>query len=543
MIEKLYIENYKIIKKSELDFNSHMNIFVGENDSGKSTILEALSIITSGRLHYIPFNRQITPSLFNFECRSQYISAIKDKKRAEPPMIIIEAYWSKDDNPRFRGKNNSLDIDVPGVRVTVEFDEAYSQLYKSMLDKGNIADIPVELYKVEFKGFNGEVFPFRLSSIHSIFIDASHKDYSSTLNTFLNNSIEDILSPEDKVSLSREYSEQRTVFRDNLHLKKLADDFSRNSNFDERDISIILKDINPEMWIRQMTLSVDKIPFENMGFGTQNIIKSELVLQNIDETSNVILIEEPENNLSYANMAKLINCIEKTENKQIFIATHSSYVANKLSLNNLFLLYNGTARPFSGLSNEVIHYFKKLPGYNTLRVILANKVILVEGPTDELILQRAYKDLYQKLPIEDGIDVIVVESLAFKRYCEIAIALKKKIYIITDNDGNKDKLREKYKDYIDNSYVKICYEPDEKFHTIEPSILNVNCHNGIPDQKFVNIVYKGNKSNKKEKISFDFLSQFMQKNKTEWALRVFDAEDNICYPEYITDVLQKINQD
>ena len=537
MIEKLCIENYKIIKRLELDFNSHINIFVGENDSGKSTILEALSIITSGRLHYVPFNRQITPSLFNFECRNQYISEIRNGENPEPPMIIIEAYWNEK-NSRFRGKNNSLGIDTPGVRVTVEFDEAYSKLYKSMLDKGNIADVPVELYKVEFKGFNGEAFPFRLSPVHSVFIDASHKDYSSTLNTFVNNSIEDILSPEDKVFLSREYSEQRNNFKGNSHLKKLADNFSKNSDFDEHDISIILKDINPEMWIRQMTLAVDQIPFENMGFGTQNIIKSELVLRNIDEASNIILIEEPENNLSYANMAKFINCIEKTENKQIFIATHSSYVANKLALNNLFLLYNGVAHPFSGLSNEVIQYFKKLPGYNTLRVILANKVILVEGPTDELILQRAYKDRYQKIPIEDGIDVIVVESLAFKRYCEIAIALKKKIYIVTDNDGNKGKLRKKYKEYIDSPYIKIFYEPNEKLHTIEPSILNVNCHNGMPDQKFVNIVYKGSQSN----IDFDLLNEFMQKNKTEWALRVFDAEENICYPEYIENALQEVNQ-
>ena len=321
MIEKLCIENYKIIKRLELDFNSHINIFVGENDSGKSTILEALSIITSGRLHYVPFNRQITPSLFNFECRNQYISEIRNGENPEPPMIIIEAYWNEK-NSRFRGKNNSLGIDTPGVRVTVEFDEAYSQLYKSMLDKGNIADVPVELYKVEFKGFNGEAFPFRLSPVHSVFIDASHKDYSSTLNTFVNNSIEDILSPEDKVFLSREYSEQRNNFKGNSHLKELADNFSKNSDFDEHDISIILKDINPEMWIRQMTLAVDQIPFENMGFGTQNIIKSELVLRNIDEASNIILIEVPENNLSYANMAKFINCIEKTE------------VNCKLNLNN-----------------------------------------------------------------------------------------------------------------------------------------------------------------------------------------------------------------
>jgi predicted ATP-dependent endonuclease of OLD family len=32
----------------------------------------------------------------------------------------------------------------------------------------------------------------------------------------------------------------------------------------------------------------------------------------------------------------------------------------------------------------------KLPGYDTLRLILCNKAILVEGPSDELIVQKAY---------------------------------------------------------------------------------------------------------------------------------------------------------
>lgn len=74
--------------------------------------------------------------------------------------------------------------------------------------------------------------------------------------------------------------------------------------------------------------------------------------------------------------------------------------------------------------------------------MLAEKIILVEGPTDELIVQRAYLDMYGKLPAADGIDIIVVGSVAFKRYCDIAILLNKKVVIITDNDGCiKEKLK------------------------------------------------------------------------------------------------------
>jgi len=39
--------------------------------------------------------------------------------------------------------------------------------------------------------------------------------------------------------------------------------------------------------------------------------------------------------------------------------------------------------------HDTYNYFIKLPGFNTLRVLLANKIILVEGPADELIIQSS----------------------------------------------------------------------------------------------------------------------------------------------------------
>lgn len=52
-------------------------------------------------------------------------------------------------------------------------------------------------------------------------------------------------------------------------------------------------------------------------------MKIELALQNNKDTVSTLIIEEPENNLSYTNMAKLIFKIEENKDKQIFIATHS----------------------------------------------------------------------------------------------------------------------------------------------------------------------------------------------------------------------------
>ena len=48
-IKKLLIQNYKRFKSIEIDINPDTNIFVGENDSGKTTIWEALIMVLTGK--------------------------------------------------------------------------------------------------------------------------------------------------------------------------------------------------------------------------------------------------------------------------------------------------------------------------------------------------------------------------------------------------------------------------------------------------------------------------------------------------------------
>lgn len=540
MIKKLLIKNFKSVNELTIELNPKINIFVGENDSGKSTILEALSIITTGRLHFYPFERQIKANLFNVDIRREYIKEIAEGKNSEPPKIIIEAYLDDNIDPKISGKNNEQHENVPGIRMVVEMDREYSEVYKQMLSSNSVYDIPVELYKVSYNYFSGsEKVIFRFSPLKSVFIDAAHKDYSYMVDKFINTSINDILDQQDKIELSREYRNARYKFKEAEQVKKLNKEVAEKNKFDDRKVSIDLNETRVDSWIEQMTVVVEDTPFEYVGFGTQNTIKSELALENSADKINIIIMEEPENNLSYTNMAKLIERVEATAGKQIFIATHSSYVANKLDLNNLFLVNEGSAKAFSKLDKDTVNYFKKLPGYNTLRVVLAEKVIFVEGPTDELILQRAYMDMKGHLPIKDGIDIIVVDSLAFKKYCAIAVMIGKQISIVTDNDGNIKGLKERYSDYIDNPLTRFFYEKNETFNTLEPSVLNANCEDdGVPTTKFKNIV---NRKSKNVQLSFEEMSSFMQKHKTEWAMRVFDSEEKIEYPEYIIDAINQYN--
>lgn len=348
--------------------------------------------------------------------------------------------------------------------------------------------------------------------------------------------MEQFLSNEDKVMLRSEYRKSIMNFNKMPNIQELNSKLKQNVKLNEKSISINLKEENVDNWKEDIEIAVDNIPFDNIGFGSRNSMKIELALKNNKDTVSTLIIEEPENNLSYTNMAKLISKIEENKDKQIFIATHSSYIANKLDLQNIHIVHNGNVNSLQNLDDDTRNYFKKLPGFDTLRVILANKVILVEGPADDLIIQRAYKDKYNKLPINGGIDIIAVNALAFKRYCDIAILVNKNITIVTDNDGNiNENIIQKYKGYMDKRNIKICYEKDQTLNTLEPSILAANTINGKISEDFIDGISKNGSMKAK---SYEEVKKFMEHNKTEWSMRIFDYDKNIKYPQYILDAIE-----
>lgn len=536
-IKKLLIKNYKSIDYAVIKLNDDVNIFVGENDSGKSTILEALSIVTTSKLNGIPFDKQVKANMFNQNIRQKYKDSCNNSQNVmEPPEIIIEIYLDLEDQT-YAGSNNELREDCTGIRMKLSLNTEYAEAYKQMLIKKEIYDIPIELYSVSYRYFNSDPVIYRFSPVKAVFIDTTRKNYSNMVDRFVTDNITAYLNSQEQTDLSTAYRKSRHSFQENSVVSKLNELIKQNVRMNSKEVEIDLREDVVDEWKRQMSVMVENIPFENLGFGTQNSIKIELAIRNSKDQINVVLMEEPENNLSYTNMAKLINHIVESGEKQVFVSTHSSYIANKLDLGKLFLLQNGKIEPMSALPEATKNYFKKLPGYDTLRIILAEKVILVEGATDELIIQRAYLDEYGKLPIADGIDVIVVDSLAFKRYCDIAVMMGKRAVIVTDNDSNIQKnIIDKYVDYTGKPNLIFVYELDENLNTIEPSVLEANCVNGEPTEVFKQVISKKGSMLSKNKQE---ILDFMKGNKAEWALRVFDGNEKINYPEYIKDAIKQ----
>ena len=65
MIKKILMRNYRIYEKFDLELNSGLNIIVGDNDCGKSTLLESVSLALTGHLHGKLLAQELSLYLFN----------------------------------------------------------------------------------------------------------------------------------------------------------------------------------------------------------------------------------------------------------------------------------------------------------------------------------------------------------------------------------------------------------------------------------------------------------------------------------------------
>jgi predicted ATP-dependent endonuclease of OLD family len=217
----------------------------------------------------------------------------------------------------------------------------------------------------------------------------------------------------------------------------------------------------------------------------------------------------------------------KCKGKQMIIATHSAYVLNRLGLEYLILLSGNNTMTLKNLPPDTRNYFKKLSGYDTLRLVLAKKAILVEGPSDELIVQKAYLLKHNKLPIKNGVDVINVRGLSFSRFLDIAKELKTNVVVVTDNDGDyAKKVDEKYKDYKSFSNIKICRSENNSVPTLEPQIVASN------RREVLNEIFGTSHKN------IESLKKYMENNKTECGLKIFETNKTIIFPKYIEDAIE-----
>jgi putative ATP-dependent endonuclease of OLD family len=88
-IKKINIENFKCFKgKFSLEFKDGINILVGNNEAGKSTILEAINLALTGIMNGRYLKNELSQYLFNNDLITEYLDGIKNGNPTEPPPYI-----------------------------------------------------------------------------------------------------------------------------------------------------------------------------------------------------------------------------------------------------------------------------------------------------------------------------------------------------------------------------------------------------------------------------------------------------------------------
>lgn len=457
-IRRLVLKNFKRFKTLELEFDPELNILVGGNEAGKSSVLQAIDIALSASRSKVETIG--LEALFNADCITEFLASTR--RIADLPELLIEIYF--DDLPGrhdLDGRNNSKGTDHLGIKMVCKPVDEYTKEIQAILAEKH-DNFPFEYYSVHFLTFTDEaVFPHKKPLQH-LLIDSSLINNEHATRDYTRSMYAAHASVAQRNLHGFEYRKAKAKFKDEAF--KTMNDGLDAYKFDVRT--------SPKANVEtDIIITEDDIPVDSKGKGRQCFIKTEFALRNREHALHVLLLEEPENHLSQVHMRKLIERIRASVKKQLFVATHSSFIATRLNLRKVLLLSDeNPSRPASlkDLSPGTAEFFMKAPDNNVLELALCKKAILVEGDAEFILMDALYKISAPGCSLDaDEIHVISVDGTSFKRYLELAKLLGIKVAAIRDND--KDYAANCVANYADHvsASIQVFADPDNARHTFE----------------------------------------------------------------------------
>lgn len=529
MITKVVIQGYRKFRHFSVEPDPAMNIIIGDNEAGKSTLLEAIALALSGRIDGRWANEELNPYWFNARDVRDYFAAYAQNPETPTPSIRIELYLDSNDPDvqRMRGIHNSLRNDCPGTKVEVVRNPDYDEEFAAYMADPNRPDVlPTEYFEATWKDFNDMPLRRRPTALGLSVIDSRTIRSKAGVDYHTREILSSFLEPKERAAISVAHRKSRHEMTTSV-LNSLNDKVREGSeDLHDAPLGLTMDQSARASWEAGVVPQIGDIPFAMAGQGQQASIKVALAMKRRAESARTVLIEEPETNLAYSRLQKLLHRVEVLagESQQLFITTHSSFVLNRLGLNKLICLHGDTTSRLTDLEDGTVSYFKHLSGYDTLRLVLASRLVLVEGPSDEMIFKRGYFDRYHRYPESDGIDVISMNGITFKRALELCARLDRDVVALQDNDGTPaDEILEELSEYtseIRQMYVGV----STLGKTLEPQLIQVN---GVEKMRTI----LGLRAQ-------DNPETWMPNHKTEGALRILLSQETVVMPPYIQQAIE-----
>lgn len=470
----------------ELPFQKGLNLLVGENDSGKTAIVDAIKyvLLTNSREYirldvddfYFDSTTDISANKLRIECNFKFNSSDGDSKSKN---FLDWAHFNDSKEYELRvfleaelknGKIEPYDIrggiDNEGVVLDARARELLRVTYLK----------PLRDAKEELRPKKGS----RLSQVldsHPVFAVKNNHFLSQTVK-FANNeidsffkgktphhvnlyeSIKAILGGDKSLESALEAIFEEHIKPSQVKGDEIADKINTylGSFFGTKKLSQFqISETSLRGILERLSLQLEST---NAGLGSQNLlfIAVELLLleREADFTGlRLALIEEIEAHLHPQAQMRLVEYLQErcnSENIQMLLTTHSPNLASKIKLKNLIICQDSYAFPMGSdytlLDEEDYAFLERFLDVTKANLFFAKGVILVEGDAENLLLPTIAKIIDCDLT-QHGVSVVNLGNVAFSRYENIFLRRKGKemeipVAVVTDLDQKPNQY------YVDN---------------------------------------------------------------------------------------------
>lgn len=432
-ITDIEIKNFRIFDEFKITLNKGMNVLIGENNSGKTALIDAIRYtLDTNSAEWIKIKAD------DFHNNSDNLSiSIKFEDVDEFAYKFVE-------HLTFENDKSCLYVNLLCQKTDFEKN---GQLYiRTDIKSGKNAEGPAiereirdflsTTYLKPLRDAETELSSGKGSRLSQVLLGCKEFKNTDDNKEKIKKLIDEIVKANKSVADSECVSNIRQSITDkyikNLIFKDLQYDtvinILDNKNFDDMTTSEqrkVLKDI-----LEKLSIHYDKCNGKQ-GLGYNNILfmATELLLLEQDKTQNlpILLIEEPEAHIHPQLQMKLLNFIRKlgeqaTNSVQSIISTHSPNLASKAKLENIFMMNNGKAyslrKEETLLDDEDYVFLEKFLDVTKANLFFAKGLIFVEGDAEEILLPTIASLLGKNL--EDyGVSIINVKNTAFHRYAKI----------------------------------------------------------------------------------------------------------------------------
>ena len=455
-------------------FNEGLNLLIGENDSGKSAIIDAIKLVLKAHAY----------EWIRAEDKDFYTNS--ENKISERLRIEIHFKGIKDDE----------------AKNFIEWLGWEDEKIKTVDENGATSEETVKrpklvlIYDVERK--NGNIIPADIragmdGTGHILNAEAREylkctylkplRDAENELLAKKNSRLAKILSDHKLFknansdnplieTFSRANNDVKNFFNNNdgdesnkRQIKDVIDEFLKE--FIEEDYSSKF-DVSPtdiKNILEKISLGIEGK--NNLGLGTLNRIFMATELLHLRRNWNglkLCVIEELEAHLHPQAQMKIIEKLKKESeenNIQFILTTHSPNIASKVDLKSLLICKENDVFPmgedFTILGDEIktgkyknsYEYLERFLDVTKSNLFFAKGIILVEGWSEEILIPKIAEKIGYDLTKQE-ISIINVGSTAFLHFAKIFLRndgkkMKIPISIVTDLD-EQEYIRERKKD-------------------------------------------------------------------------------------------------